>query len=164
MKNSKIKCTARDLFLLSILTIIMMAGCRTQQGPDEIANIFIAAGEEALLARNGRAVRSLISDEYTDDNSRTAQDIRAIATGYIGRNQSIHIYSRLHSVTKQGNYIQATVLSAFAALPIENVSFLPEVNADIYWFDILLTNEDGTWRLLTASWRTAMVDDFLKTQ
>jgi len=36
------------------------------------------------------------------------------------------------------------------------------LKADIYWFDIVLVQEGGDWKLLEAYWRQAMVDDFFR--
>jgi len=77
------------------------------------------------------------------------------------RSKSIHVLLRLHSASQVEDGIQAKVLVALAARPIDDPALLPRLNADIYWFDIVLKKSDGDWKLLSAVWHQAMVDDFV---
>lgn len=143
-----------------LLALILLASCGEEKGPEVIARDFVAACEQAAQARKISDLRDLISRDYSDPSGRTAQDVVAIGAGYLLRHQSIHIYSRLQSVVEQDGRIEVAVLAALAGRPLTDLSVLPSINADMYWFDLVLIEEQGGWRLFSGSWRQAMVDDF----
>lgn len=151
------------LFLtVSLVLLLQMISCSKDSKPEDIVKKFISLCEEAVKDRNGRSLRGLISDRYHDQQGRTKQDLSPIISGYILRNRSIHIFSRLESISSPSpDQINATILVAMAGRPVTKVSMLPTVNADMYWFDIVLDNEKGEWRLTSSVWRQAMLDDFL---
>jgi hypothetical protein len=148
------------LLLLTVLALLLPVACSEEQGPEAIAREFVTACEEAAQQRRLRDLRELIAEEYADPAGRTAQDVLAVAAGYLMRNRSVHIYTRLQTATEQDGRIQATVLAALAGRPISDVSMLPSINADLYRFELELVEQGGDWRLAGATWRTALVDDF----
>ncbi len=103
----------------------------------------------------------MISERYHDEQGRRKQDINAIAAAYVFRNKNIHILSRMKSAIKNDGLIETTILAAIAASPISDSSMLPDLNADMYWFDVSLVEEKDEWLLLTLSWRQALLEDFL---
>jgi hypothetical protein len=59
---------------------------------------------------------------------------------------------------KQGS---AEVYVAMAGTPIEAPEALVGLRADLYRFDLELAEEpDGEWRVSSAQWRPAAIDDF----
>jgi hypothetical protein len=148
------------LLLPALLALLLPGACSEEQGPEAIARSFVAACEEAAQERRLRDLRDLIAEDYSDPAGRTAQDVLAVAAGYLMRNRSVHIYTRLQEATEQDGRIAATVLAALAGRPISDVSVLPSINADLYRFDLELVEQEGDWRLAGATWRTALVDDF----
>jgi hypothetical protein len=55
--------------------------------------------------------------------------------------------------------LSASVLVALSGKPIEDMSMLPSVHADVYLFELILIREKDDWKLLSSSWRQAMLDD-----
>jgi len=151
------------LCLVAIVSvaIFLLQSCSENQTPENLALDFIERAETAVQERNIRDLRTLISTDYQDPEGRSSRDILAIASAYIIRSKSIHVLLRLHSASQVEDGIQAKVLVALAARPIDDPALLPRLNADIYWFDIVLEKRDGDWKLLSAVWHQAMVDDFM---
>ncbi|MCB2214764.1 hypothetical protein [Desulfofustis glycolicus] len=160
ISNRRYRLRSRLLLLLAVLALLLPAACSEEQGPEAIARSFVAASKEAVQERRLRDLRDLIAEEYADPAGRTAQDVLAVAAGYLMRNRSVHIYTRLQAATEQDGRIQATVLVALAGRPISDVSMLPSINADLYRFELELVEQEGDWQLASATWRTALVDDF----
>ncbi len=163
MRISNRRCRHRNRLLLVpalLAALLLPAACSEEQGPEAIARSFIAACEEAARERQVRDLRALIAEDYTDPAGRTARDVLAVAAGYLMRNRSVHIYTRLQTAAELDGRIEATVLAALAGRPISDVSVLPSINADLYRFELELVEEKGDWRLASATWRTALVDDF----
>lgn len=150
--------------MIALLTslFLMLSSCSDKQTPESIADEFIDRCEQTIEKRQLRNLRQLISENYNDEQGRNKQDIAAIGAGYLLRNKNIHIYSRLTSATTNNDHIEATILTAIAGAPISNTSVLPSLNADMYWFDVKLVEEEGDWLIADASWRQAMFDDFIE--
>jgi hypothetical protein len=149
------------LCLLVLISALLLGGCGSSE-PEQIVAEFVTQTEEAIEARKGRAVRALISESYLDEQNRTKADLAGVATGYLLSNRSIYVLSRISEVIPiDEKTIQATVLAAFTGSPVGDAAGLPDINADIYWFDITIVEEDGDWKLSRAGWRQAMVEDFL---
>lgn len=150
------------LTYLLLATSVLLTSCTTPTPPEEIAANFIKQSEEAFEDRNILLLRKLISSNYRDARNRNAGDVISIAAAYISRSKSIFLFSDLDSAVYDEKRIQARVLTAFGARPIIDRKALVQLNADIYWFDIVLADEDGNWKLVDARWQQAMIDDFLE--
>lgn len=140
---------------------ILLGSCAPSSAPEEIAEQFIDQAESAFENRSIKALRKLVSSEYQDERKRDANDIVSIAATYIMRSRSIYLFCDLESASRDEERIQATVLAAFASRPVTDRNLLLSLNTDIYFFDILLTEEGGDWKLAAAEWRQAMVEDVM---
>ena len=148
--------------LLIVCLFLCLFSCSTNSSPDDIVVDFVSEAEHAVEDRNGRKLRGLISENYHDEKGRRKEDVASTASGYLFRNKSLHVFSRISEVTQttEGE-ISATLLVALAGKPINDVSVLPTLNADFYWFEIKLFQEGKDWKLGSVLWRQAMVNDFL---
>ena len=146
---------------IASVTIFLLQSCSENLTPENLALDFIERAETAVQERDIRDLRTLISTDYQDPEGRSSRDILAVASAYIMRSKSIHVLFRLHSASQVEDGIQGKVLVALAARPIDDPTVLPRLNADIYWFDIVLKKRDGDWKLFSAVWHQAMVEDFM---
>jgi hypothetical protein len=55
----------------------------------------------------------------------------------------------------------AVVYSAMASVPAGVLPDLRNLSADVYRFELVLVDEDGTWRVRRAAWAPATVQDLL---
>jgi len=149
-------------FLYVFAIIILSVSCSSEKTPEIIAADFISLCETAVSKRDARSLRNVISDDYSDNKGRTKKDIAAIASGYLLRNRKIYVFSILDQVfqTEQNN-LSVTVLVALAGKPVTDRTILLSMNADMYWFDLVLGQERDGWKLFSATWRQALVEDFL---
>ena len=109
-------------------------------------------------------MKKLVSPDYRDVENRGAGDVVSIAAAYIRSSKSIYLFSDLESAVFKDDRLEARILTAFAARPIMDRAALARLKADIYWFDIVLVQEGGDWKLLDAHWQQAMVDDFFRKE
>ena len=145
------------LFLFLITAALIT--CSSPSDPEQVASAFIQDAVAAFEDRNSRALRTLISSAYFDSQNRTGDQVASIGSVYIMRSKSIHLFTELDSAVRSGDQVMATVLGAFAARPVDRRSLLPPVDADLYWFEITLKEENGEWKLVSSSWRQAMLED-----
>ena len=147
-----------------ILTLaVLMSSCSSPSTPEQHASEFIERSELAFEDRDIRSLRKLVSSSYMDGQNRAANDVLAIAAAYIRGTKSIYLFTDLESAVSEDDLINARVLVAFGSRPVKDRAALMQLNADIYWFDIVLADENGNWKLIEAQWTQAMVDDFFKS-
>jgi hypothetical protein len=147
---------------LSLALLLLLVSCNSPTTPEEITSQFIRESEEAFEDNDILRLKKLISSQYRDSQNRTAGDVISIAAAYIRSSKSIYLFTDLDSAIYADDRIQARILAAFAARPISDPTILGQLQADIYWFDLVLAEEKGGWKLLAAQWQQAMVDDFFK--
>lgn len=148
-------------FFLAVLIICILGNCSSDNGPETIVKRFVADFEQVVEERDYRKMRTLISEHYSDEQNRSRQDITSIAAGYMLRNKSIHVFTRLESLQDNESNLTASILAAVAGRPIDDLATLPSLNAEMYLVEIVLDTSGKSPRLLSASWRQAMLEDFL---
>ena len=151
-------------FLLSLLFLTcFLISCTPSTTPEQIVDGFITVCEKSIEKGSGRELRNLIAEDYMDSSGRTKQALGAIASGYLLRNKAIYCYRLIDSVIiNEDDSISARVLTALAAQPITDVAILPQINSDIYWFDVTIAEQNDEWKLINASWKKAMLEDFFQ--
>jgi len=88
--------------------------------------------------------------------------IEALLRLHILRNETVHVYAHIQSVTlPQADRAQATVLVAMAGVPIASAQDLPALVADLNRFEIEFVHEGRVWRVQRAAWRRAEPGEFL---
>ena len=143
--------------------ILFLQSCSKDTTPEKLIDDFVTACENSIEQGSSRKLRDLIAERYGDSSGRTKKDISSVASGYLLRNKSIYCVTLTDSVIlNEDDSISARILAALAAQPITDISRLPTMNSDIYWFDIRIGKEGSEWKLLEASWRQAMLDDFFQ--
>ena len=142
----------KSILFLSLLAALL-ASCSTDSSEYQVVENFITYCETAASDRKSRSLKQVISENYRDEQGRSKRDISAIISGYILRNKSIYTYSKIETVSidEKKDVINATILVALAGRPIKEASFIVDLNADIYRFDIVLskdTTSEGLFNFL----------------
>lgn len=149
------------LFVSFFTCILTTQSCKQQAAPDIIAQEFIDRVKTAVDERSIRGISELVSADYRDTHKRDRRDIAGLASAYLIRSKSLHLFTDLVSARPLSDAtLQCRILAAFASTPVDDKSLLPDIQADFYWFDIELIEENGDWKLVSAVWQQAMLDDF----
>lgn len=147
--------------LILISLIVFLFSCRQRTDPETVAFEFIEQVESAIEDHSIKGLQNLISDSYHDELNRDRQDLKGIASVYLFRSNSVHLFIDIKSIEPlSDSLLRCRLLVAFASTPINDKNLLPRINADCYWFDIEIIEEDGNWKLASAVWQLAMLDDF----
>ena len=148
--------------LLVILLAALSACSDDPDNPEQQVRDMISAGEEAVEARSIIGVLDFISDNYQDNDGRRKQEIKQLIAGYILRNKSIHLLTRVQHVALNDDETRADVILyvGMAGVPVASVDQLVFTRADLYRFDLSLVLEDGAWRVARGSWHQARLEDF----
>ena len=147
--------------LVALLTVLTACSGDPENLEQQIREM-LSAGEEAVEARSILTVLDFIADDYQDKRGRQKKDIQRLVAGYILRNKSIHLLTRVQQVALNEDKIQADVILyvGMAGVPVTSVDQLVLVRADLYRFDLSLKLEDGDWRVASGSWHQARLEDF----
>lgn len=142
------------------LFTLIFSGCTDQNSAEEEIRDFIGNAELAIEESNIRKVKSLVSDNYNDDNGRTKKELIQYVTYQVLRKQSIHLYTSIQSISfPTPKTASVQIIVAMTGAPADSKNALMDLRADIYTFDCNLVEQDSTWVLMSASWQPAMLDD-----
>ena len=160
-KMEKVNCMRWGCIAVLLLFVFFIVSCGNQETPEDQVKQFVAAGEEAVEARNVLEVKKLISGKYSDAKGRTRQDLVAVSARYILSNKNIHVLTRIGELNFPSE--DQAILQLYVAMTGQNVSDLDallNMQSDLYLFDLELVREDKEWKLSKADWRRAKGEDF----
>ena len=123
----------------------------------------IAQARKTAERKELRALDGFVSDSYTDEQGRNKQTVVQLLTQYLIRQTSIHLITRVEEIrVVDPTSAQVELLVASARTAVGGLDELPRVQADLYRFELAVSREDGVWRITSAQWRAAGLDEFLK--
>jgi hypothetical protein len=129
--------------------------------PEERVRAVLAALEEGAQKRNAGDMKEHVSEGYSDAQGNDKRAVAQLVAFHLLRNQSVYLLTRVRSVEIAApGQARAEVLVAMAGTKIEGPEALLALRADLYRFDLGFAEEDGDWRVRSAEWRPASVDDF----
>jgi len=141
--------------------IVLLACSSEPESPEDQVRAVLARIEAAASARDVGALKQELSVAYHDAQGNDRRAVLGLATAHFMRNKSVYILSRVRSVDlPEPGFAQAEELVALAGTPIRDALALPALHADLYRFDVRLREERGEWRVLSAAWQPATLEDF----
>jgi len=149
--------------LLGLVVAMLLPGCQAKHAsPEAEVRALIYSAVAAAEQKNFGTLKDIISKRYTDEQGQNKRAIEALLRLHILRNETVHVYAHIQSVTlPQADRAQATVLVAMAGVPIASAQDLPALVADLNRFEIEFVHEGRVWRVQRAAWRRAEPGEFL---
>lgn len=149
---------------LTVLLLVLLGGaCSKSQTPEQRIRAMLANAEQSAEKKDVRALRDDVSDQYLDADGRDRRMIDAALRVYVLRHQSIHLLTRIDSITfKRPEEANVVIFVAMAGRPIVDAAKLAAFQASLYRFDLGLVEEGSTWRVRRAAWRPADPSDFIR--
>ncbi len=153
----------RSTVLLTLLALVV-ACAEPVPEPEQQIREFLTEIERASRAKDIGALKDVVSASYSDKVGRRQEDLHnLIVLHYFGR-RDVFLLTRIETLelTAPGE-AALSLLVAMAGTPLESEQSLRDVRADLYRFELELRDEgSGEWRVLSADWRPARMDDFLE--
>ena len=147
--------------LLATLVAAFAAACSQPATPEARVRAVLSDLEVAAEARDVAAMKRHVSETYRDARGQDRQAAAGLLTLHFLQNRAVHLLTRVDEVVApEGGPANASVLVAMAGSPIPSSAALPGLRADLYHFAFELREEDGAYRITSASWRPASLDDF----
>jgi hypothetical protein len=141
--------------------LALAAGCASDTPETRVRKAIARAGQ-AVEDRAILRLRDRVSDAYADDAGNDKRAVVGLVHLQMRRHEAIHLLVRTRDIAfPEERRATATVLVAMAGHEIDSLAALTGVSADLFRFDIVLVEEDGDWRLVSAAWRRAVREDFL---
>jgi hypothetical protein len=138
---------------------ILLACAPEPQFPEDEDRALLA--EIAVEERDLNTLKGFVSDDYADERGDDKRAIHAILAYHFLRNRSVHLLTRVQSVTVLApERAQATLLVAMAGRRIQSAEQLVGLRADLFRFEFALVREGRDWRVESAAWRRAERNDF----
>lgn len=150
------------LGIVAALLAVLSACSGDPDNPEQQIREMISAGEEAVEARSIITVREFIASDYQDKRGRQKRDIQRLVAGYMLRNKSIHLLTRVRDIALNNDKTKADVILyvGMANMPATSADQLMLTRADLYRFDLSLILDEDDWRVVSGSWRQARLEDF----
>lgn len=153
----------KQLISLLVFPLLLLVACSGDSDtPEDHIRKMLIAGEEAVEARELLGVGDFIAQNYKDSEGRGKKEVQKLLAGYLLRNKSIHLLSRIQGISLNEDQTGAEVVLyvGMANVPLQSMDQLLFARADLYRFDLSLVLEEGEWRVAGGSWHPARLEDF----
>lgn len=149
-------------FVLAALSLLLACGGSPPTPADEV-RAFVGEIERASREKDVGALKDAVSQAYADRVGRTREDIHSLIMYHHFRNPQVFLLTRIESLAfASPDRGTLALLAAMAAGPIADLESLREPRADVYRFELEIADEGSAeWRVLSADWRPATLDDLL---
>ena len=145
--------------VLSEALLVLGACSRQPAKPEDQIREFLARAEKAVHERDLAGVKALIAADYRDAEQRDKPALAGMVAYQFMQQGSLHLSTRLQSVEfPAADTAKAGVIAALGRAHVDLTS-LPDLNGDIYFFSLDLRRGDNGWQATRAEWRQATVDD-----
>jgi hypothetical protein len=145
--------------VLAFAAVAAVSCTRPAASPGDEIRALLARAETAVRERDAGAVKALIADDYADDEGRDKRMLAGLAAHQFVREGSLHVATRLASVSfPASDRARAGVIAAMGRTAIDWKS-LPDIDGEVYRFDLELRRGDQGWQVTRAAWKPATVAD-----
>ena len=145
-----------------VVALLVTGACSKTTAPEQRVRQFLDRAEQAAEHKDVRTLRGLVSEHYSDSDGHDRRTIEGILRLYVLRHESIHLLTQIESIEfPKPREAHVGIYVAMAARPITNATQLAAFRADLYRFDLVLTEEDSQWHVRQADWRPAEPADFI---
>jgi hypothetical protein len=138
-------------------------GCSKKETPEQRVRQLIERAEAAAEKKEIRELRSYVSERYADTEGNDKKKIEGVLRFYFLRNQSVHLYTYIESISLSApTEAHAVVYVAMAGKAIAGPEELQRMQGDFFRFELDLAEEAKEWRVTRAAWRYAEPSDFVR--
>ena len=145
----------RHLAALVGLLGMLLSGCHGSETPEDQVRATLHRAQQAVTDGDLGVLTELISDDYADEAGRDRPAVVALLRKQFIESRTIHLLTRVQEVAMpEAGRAEATILVASGEAPLPDADDLSTLKADLYRFEIALTEEEpGRWIVVRAAWR-----------
>jgi len=149
-------------FFIVVIAALFLSACGSgNDDPEALLRETINAIQQSAESRDLSGMMGHVSEDYLDSDGRDIRQVKAIVQFQLLRNPKIHTFKVVKSLNLlSDSEAEVFLLVAVAGVPIDGVTSLSKVRADLMRFDLRF-QYDESWKLMGAQWRPAESADFL---
>jgi hypothetical protein len=147
-----------------LVLLIFLTACTSEQKltKEQILRQSIAEIESRFEERKLGRIVEYVSADYGDEAGRKLQDIKRAIQMQLMRHRSLHVFSTIKDIKWiDDNHATVNIVAAMAGKPIDSVSILTSIRADMINFTVTFVREDVIFKIQSAAWEWAEPSDFL---
>lgn len=146
-----------------LVALVLASGCRRARlSPEQQVRKAIDVAVQAVRERELKPLTKVVSDSYVDRDGNDKAKILSLVRMQFVLHPSLYLLVKVAAVDcpapTEG---RAVVFAAMASVPPGVVPDPRQVSADVYRFELAMADEDGTWRIVSATWQPATIADLL---
>lgn len=146
---------------LAWIALLMTACGGPEVTPEQEIRALVREAEIAAEERQVGDLARLLSDQYYDRQGHDKESLVRMLRLQMIRNQAIHLFVQFGEISvTENDSATAVVRVAMAGGPFKGLEDLPKLGAEFYRFNLDLSKEHGKWRIVSASWRQALENEF----
>ena len=147
--------------LMVVFFAFLVHGCGSDlTSPEQQIRDALYAIELATEERSMSDFMNGIADDYSDHQGNDNKAIRRIIQLLFVRNQSINIFTIIHSIDISDNIAAVELSVAMASRDVDLEQESNRLKADTQRFSIVLTQSNDTWLIQSGSWKDGWDSDY----
>ena len=152
-----------SVMLVSLLALAVACSEPVQEPEQQIRDL-VGEIERASRDKDIQALKDMVSASYSDRVGRKQENLHSLIKLHYLRRRDVFLLTRIETLELPApGRAKFSLLAALAGTPLESEATLRDVRADLYRFELELRDEgSGRWRVVSADWRPARLDDFLE--
>ena len=143
------------LCILLLLTSSLISACSDDpSSPEQQVRNTLDLMQQAAQERSMSDFMDHIADNYSDHRGNDKAAIRRIMQFLFLRNQSINIFTLIHSIDIQNNIAAVELSAAMAARGVDLTQENNRLKADTHRFSAVLEQSNSSeWQIKSVSWK-----------
>jgi hypothetical protein len=148
---------------LLVVALFVEPGCRcSRPTPEEQVRKAIDDAVQAVRERDIKPLAKAVSDSYADRERNDKQKILSLLRMHFVLHPNLYLIAKVASVDcPSPAEARVVMFAALASVPPGVVPDPRKIAADVFRFELAMADEDGTWRVVSATWAPASVKDLL---
>lgn len=149
----------------ALALMLILPGCSADESPEDQIKAFITLAEEAVEDNRIRDIRKMVAEEYNDGGGRDKKELINYLVYQTLRQQSVHLLTKVDSIdVSTPDTASAIVFAALTGRPVEDITLLPNFQAELYSFQLELRKNNGQWQLFSAHWKPADIKEIFQLE
>ena len=143
------------LYSIFLAVLLIFAACHKETEEDKVKKV-VTGVQQAAEEKKIRSVLDHISKSYQDPQGNDYNGIKGLLAFYFFRHQKISVYMPNIDIMVKGEKATALFQAILTGRGTGEAAggILPEA-LGAYNFEVLLAQEDGSWKVTSAKWERA---------
>ena len=154
----------RPLRVAIVLILTLLGSCADRTTPEQRVRDFIERVAASAQARAWRDFDAYLTTDFTDERGLTRQESLGVIARYILAHRNLYVFQRVRDIeVRDPSRARVVVLAALAGSPVVGPGDLAGLDADLYRFDLELTDTGDGFQVSRATWQPVGLEGLIST-